>query len=86
MAVLRYLQLDVFAARPGTGNLLGAILDADGLSSSQMQALATWLNLSETVFFLRPPRPAPITTSASSPQPASWRLPATPASAPPGRR
>lgn len=57
MAVLRYLQLDVFAPRPGTGNPLGAILDADTLSSSQMQALAAWLNLSETVFFLRPSVP-----------------------------
>ncbi|KUJ03232.1 phenazine biosynthesis protein [Stenotrophomonas maltophilia] len=57
MAVLRYLQLDVFAPRPGTGNPLGVILDADGLSSSQMQALAAWLNLSETVFFLRPSTP-----------------------------
>ena len=57
MAVLRYLQLDVFAPRPGTGNPLGAILDADALSSSQMQALAAWLNLSETVFFLRPTAP-----------------------------
>lgn len=57
MAVLRYLQLDVFAPRPGTGNPLGAVLDADGLSSGQMQALAAWLNLSETVFFLRPTAP-----------------------------
>ena len=56
MAVLRYLQLDV-RPRPGTGNPLGAILDADALSSSQMQALAAWLNLSETVFFLRPSVP-----------------------------
>lgn len=57
MAVLRYLQLDVFAPRPGTGNPLGAILDADRLSGSQMQALSAWLNLSETVFFLRPSTP-----------------------------
>lgn len=57
MAVLRYLQLDVFAPRPGAGNPLGVILDADGLSSSRMQALAAWLNLSETVFFLRPSAP-----------------------------
>lgn len=57
MAVLRYLQLDVFAPRPGTGNPLGAVLDADDLSSEQMQALAAWLNLSETVFFLRPSAP-----------------------------
>ncbi|PSD14841.1 PhzF family phenazine biosynthesis protein [Stenotrophomonas maltophilia] len=57
MALLRYLQLDVFGPRPGTGNPLGVILDADALSSSQMQALAAWLNLSETVFFLRPTAP-----------------------------
>lgn len=57
MAVLRYLQLDVFAPRPGTGNPLGAVLDADDLSGEQMQALAAWLNLSETVFFLRPSAP-----------------------------
>ncbi|MDV9042356.1 PhzF family phenazine biosynthesis protein [Stenotrophomonas sp. RAC2] len=57
MAVLRYLQLDVFAPRPGTGNPLGAILDADRLSGEQMQSLAAWLNLSETVFFLRPSAP-----------------------------
>ena len=57
MALLRYLQLDVFASRPGTGNPLGALLDADALSGEKMQALAAWLNLSETVFFLRPSAP-----------------------------
>lgn len=50
----RYLQLDVFAARPGSGNPLGVILDSDGLDTAAMQALAAWLNLSETVFFLPP--------------------------------
>ncbi|MBA0220546.1 PhzF family phenazine biosynthesis protein [Stenotrophomonas maltophilia] len=54
MTAYRYLQLDVFAPRPGTGNPLGVVFDADGLSSDRMQALATWLNLSETVFFVRP--------------------------------
>ena len=57
MTVHRYLQLDVFARRPGTGNPLGVVFDADGLSSAQMQALAAWLNLSETVFFQRPTAP-----------------------------
>ena len=50
----RYLQLDVFADRPGTGNPLGVILDSEGLDTTAMQALAAWLNLSETVFFLPP--------------------------------
>lgn len=48
----RYLQLDVFAARPGCGNPLGVILDSDGLDSDAMQALAAWLGLPETVFFV----------------------------------
>lgn len=50
----RYLQLDVFARLPGTGNPLGVVLDADGLDTVAMQALAAWLNLSETIFFLPP--------------------------------
>ena len=50
----RYLQLDVFAAHPGNGNPLGVILDSEGLDTAAMQALAAWLNLSETIFFLPP--------------------------------
>lgn len=50
----RYLQLDVFAARPGTGNPLGVVFDAGGMDTAAMQALAAWLNLSETIFFLPP--------------------------------
>ena len=52
MATRRYLQLDVFAERPGAGNPLGVVLDSEGLDTAAMQALAAWLNLSETVFFL----------------------------------
>lgn len=50
----RYLQLDVFAPRQGSGNPLGVVLDADGMDTASMQALAAWLNLSETIFFLPP--------------------------------
>lgn len=57
MAAFRYLQLDVFASHPGSGNPLGVVLGADALSSARMQALAAWLNLSETVFFLHPSAP-----------------------------
>lgn len=52
MTQRRYLQLDVFAHRPGTGNPLGVVVDARGLDSTSMQALAAWLNLSETIFLL----------------------------------
>jgi len=49
-----YLQLDVFAARAGTGNPLGVVFDAGNMDTATMQALAAWLNLSETIFFLPP--------------------------------
>ncbi len=50
----RYLQLDVFAARPGAGNPLGVVLDAQDLDDAAMQAFAAWTNLSETIFMLPP--------------------------------
>ena len=52
--VRRYLQCDVFAEHPGAGNALGVVLDAGDMDAAAMQALAAWLNLSETVFFLPP--------------------------------
>ena len=50
----RYLQCDVFADRPGAGNALGVVFDAGDMDAAAMQALAAWLNLSETIFFLPP--------------------------------
>jgi PhzF family phenazine biosynthesis protein len=52
-----YLQLDVFARTAGCGNPLGVVLDAAGLEDDAMQALAAWLNLSETTFVLPPTQP-----------------------------
>ncbi|WP_368561836.1 PhzF family phenazine biosynthesis protein [Pseudoxanthomonas sp. UTMC 1351] len=49
-----YLQLDVFADRPGAGNPLGVVFDAGDLDTATMQAYAAWANLSEIVFFLPP--------------------------------
>ncbi len=46
----RYLQLDVFANRPGAGNPLGVVLDAAGLDDTTMQAIARWTRLPETTF------------------------------------
>ena len=54
----RFLQLDVFADRPGAGNALAVVLDADGLDAAAMQAFARWTNLSETTFLLPPTAPA----------------------------
>lgn len=55
--VLRYLQMDVFAARPGMGNALGAVIDGEGIDPDRMQAFAAWTNLSETIFLLPPTTP-----------------------------
>lgn len=53
-----FKQVDVFTAEPLLGNPLAVILDADGLSSVDMQRIAAWTNLSETTFVL-PPTQAP---------------------------
>lgn len=51
----RYVTVDVFTDRAFGGNPLAVVLDADGLSTAQMQAVATEFNYSETTFVL-PPR------------------------------
>lgn len=50
MTARRYIQVDVFADRPGAGNPLAVVLDADGLTDDQMQAIAKWTRLPETTF------------------------------------
>lgn len=52
MPARRYLQLDVFADRPGAGNPLAVVLDAEGLDDDAMQAIARWTRLPETTFVL----------------------------------
>ncbi|MCD7099331.1 PhzF family phenazine biosynthesis protein [Stenotrophomonas sp. MMGLT7] len=46
----RFLQLDVFSPRPGAGNPLAVVLDAQGLDDAAMQAIARWTRLPETTF------------------------------------
>ncbi|BEM77583.1 phenazine biosynthesis-like protein [Serratia marcescens] len=53
-----YKQVDVFTRAPLQGNPVAVVLEAEGLSSAQMQALARWTNLSETTFVLKPTHPA----------------------------
>ena len=54
MTLRRYLQLDVFADRPGAGNPLAVVLDAQGLDDARMQAIARWTRLPETTFVFPP--------------------------------
>lgn len=52
----RFVHVDVFAERALAGNPLAVVFDADGLDGDTMQAVAREMNLSETVFLLRPRR------------------------------
>jgi PhzF family phenazine biosynthesis protein len=49
--------VDVFHDGPFSGNPLAVVFDADDLSTSAMQTMTRWLNLSETAFLLRPSSP-----------------------------
>ena len=51
----RYITVDVFTDRAFGGNPLAVVLDAGGLTTAQMQAIAVEFNYSETTFVL-PPR------------------------------
>ena len=51
----RHFQIiDVFHDQPFSGNPLAVVLDAEGLSTADMQRVTRWLNLSETAFLLPP--------------------------------
>ncbi len=49
-----FAQVDVFGASPYRGNPVAVVLDADGVDDTAMQQFASWTNLSETTFVLRP--------------------------------
>ena len=53
----RYVTVDVFTDRLFGGNPLAVVLDAEGLTAEQMQALAAEFNYSETTFVLPPREP-----------------------------
>lgn len=53
-----FKQVDVFTAVALKGNPVAVILDAEGLSAEQMQAIANWTNLSETTFVTAATDPA----------------------------
>ncbi len=50
MLTRAFKQVDVFTSVALKGNPVAVILDAEGISSEQMQAIANWTNLSETTF------------------------------------
>src|SRR5271170_2400470 len=54
----RYVTTDVFTDQMFGGNPLAVVLDAEDLSTTQMQAIALEFNYSETTFVLPPGDPA----------------------------
>ncbi len=52
-----FTQVNVFSTDPLGGNPLAVVHAAEGLTESQMAALARWTNLSETTFLLPPTDP-----------------------------
>jgi len=55
---LNFVTVDVFTDTQFSGNPLGVVLNAQGLSDGQMQAVAAEFNLAETTFVLPPKNPA----------------------------
>lgn len=55
---LKFHTLDVFTDRKFGGNPLAVVIDADALSTEQMQTIAREFNLSETIFVMNPENPA----------------------------
>ena len=53
-----FQTVDVFTDRKFGGNPLAVVLDAEGLTTEQMQAIAAEFNLAETTFVLPPQDPA----------------------------
>lgn len=53
----RFVTLDVFTGSLFGGNPLAVVLDAEGLTADQMQAVAREFNYSETTFLLPPENP-----------------------------
>ncbi|MFB9796065.1 PhzF family phenazine biosynthesis protein [Arthrobacter citreus] len=49
-----FKQVDVFGSEPYLGNPLAVVLEAEGLSDTDMESFARWTNLSETTFVLPP--------------------------------
>jgi trans-2,3-dihydro-3-hydroxyanthranilate isomerase len=54
MNTIRIKQVDACTLKPFTGNPAGVVIDGNGLNTEQMQKIANEMNVSETVFALKP--------------------------------
>lgn len=55
--IKEFVQVDAFSDRPLFGNPAAVVFEADDIAPEVMQQIAREMNLSETVFVLRPSRP-----------------------------
>ncbi|HYJ87398.1 MAG TPA: PhzF family phenazine biosynthesis protein [Pyrinomonadaceae bacterium] len=67
MATYRFVQLDVFTDQPFAGNPLAVFPEAEGLSDDEMMKIAREMNLSETVFVLKPEASEPVPDRGNAP-------------------
>lgn len=58
MRTYRFTQLDVFTEEPFAGNPLAVFPQSEGISDDEMMKIAREMNLSETVFVLKPEKSA----------------------------
>ena len=68
MSNYRFIQLDVFTQEPFAGNPLAVFPEAEGLTDEQMMKIAREMNLSETVFVLKPASQASGSTPVWAPE------------------
>ncbi len=69
-----FIQLDVFTEVPLAGNPLAVFPECEGITSEEMQKIAREMNLSETVFVLKPDNSNPKTGSKSKKEDSKTEL------------
>ena len=79
----RHVTIDVFTDRTFGGNPVAVVLDAAGLATTQMQAIAVEFTTRRQHSFYRRTTPTIRLGCASSRQAARYPLPGTPISGPP---
>ena len=71
MTTYHFTQLDVFTIEPFAGNALAVFPDAEGITDEQMMKIAREMNLSETVFVLKPEAKQTADSNQQSAEPAN---------------
>lgn len=66
MRQYQFIQLDVFTDVPLCGNALAVFPEAEGITDEEMQKIAREMNLSETVFVLKPDKPLGVPVEAGT--------------------